>query len=94
MDSPDTIYGPIVERHRTACSVPGPAPPAEDPVITVFRTEVLDLAPTPMGLLPRRWRVAHRCETCRVQVETEELISHARAHAGDGGEHNEPHLMQ
>lgn len=73
--------------------MPGASQPAVDPVITVFRTEVLDLAPTPMGLLPRRWKVAHRCETCRAQVKTEELISHARSHAGGGSKNDQPHLM-
>lgn len=46
-----------------------------------FRTVVLDLPPTPLGLLPRQWRVEHQCTLCHDKVATDELIDHARAHS-------------
>lgn len=48
---------------------------------TIFQTMVLDLPPTPLGLLPRRWTVVHHCTVCHSKVATEDLIAHAHAHA-------------
>ena len=47
---------------------------------TMFRTAVVDLPPTPLGLLPRRWAVEHHCTLCRTKVATEDLIRHAQGH--------------
>jgi len=47
---------------------------------TIYRTIVLDLPPTPLGLLPRRWAIQHHCTVCRNNVATEDLIRHAQAH--------------
>jgi hypothetical protein len=48
---------------------------------TIFRTAVVDLPPTPLGLLVRRWAIEHHCTVCRRKVTTEDLIAHAQAHA-------------
>ncbi len=48
---------------------------------TIFRTMVVDLPPTPLGLLPRRWSVEHRCTLCHRKVATDDLITHAQSHA-------------
>jgi hypothetical protein len=47
---------------------------------TIFRTLVLDLPPTPRGLLPRRWKIEHWCTLCRSEVATQDLVAHAQAH--------------
>jgi hypothetical protein len=47
---------------------------------TIYRTVVVDLPPTPLGLLPGRWAVEHHCTLCRTKVPTQDLIPHARAH--------------
>lgn len=49
-----------------------------------FRTIVLHLPPTPLGLLPEKWAVEHRCGLCHCLVSAEQLIAHARDH-----EHND-----
>jgi hypothetical protein len=51
-------------------------------VTVTFHTVVLDLAPTPLGLLGRRFVVRHRCSQCSATVETTGLVDHARSHAG------------
>ena len=56
---------------------------------TIFRTAVVDLPPTPLGLLPRRWAIRHHCTICRGEVATEDLIAHAQSHANVTVE--EPH---
>jgi len=45
-----------------------------------FRTRVLDVPPTPLGLLPRRLVVEHHCDLCHQAVPTAGLVDHARAH--------------
>ena len=45
-----------------------------------FRTVVLHLPPTPLGLLPEKWAVEHRCSLCHCYVTPERLIAHARGH--------------
>jgi len=47
---------------------------------TVFRTVVVDLPPTPLGLLPGRWKIEHWCTLCRSEVATQDLVVHAQAH--------------
>jgi hypothetical protein len=47
---------------------------------TTFRTVVLDLPPTPLGLLPRSWRIEHRCNTCGAKVATNDLVAHSQTH--------------
>lgn len=48
-----------------------------------FRTVVLHLPPTPLGLLPEKWAVEHRCSLCHFLVSAEQLIAHARGHERD-----------
>lgn len=48
--------------------------------MTFYRTVVLHIPPTPLGLLPERWAVEHWCTACRRQVTTDQLILHARGH--------------
>lgn len=45
-----------------------------------YRTVVLHLPPTPMGLLPERWAVEHHCDVCRRRVTSDQLVDHARGH--------------
>jgi len=52
-------------------------------VTVTFRTVVLHLPPTPLGLLPEKWAVEHRCSLCHLLVSAEQLIAHARGHEGD-----------
>jgi hypothetical protein len=47
---------------------------------TIFRTLVLHLPATPLGLLPGRWKIEHRCTICRREVDTQDLVAHAQAH--------------
>ena len=47
---------------------------------TFYRTLAHYLPATPMGLLPARWRVEHRCTRCHDQVGPDQLIAHARQH--------------
>jgi hypothetical protein len=46
-------------------------------VIANYRTTVLHLPATPLGLLPQRWRVEHHCTTCHQRVASDQLIAHA-----------------
>ncbi|MEA2843048.1 MAG: hypothetical protein QOJ69_719 [Actinomycetota bacterium] len=48
-----------------------------------YRTVVLHLPPTPLGLLPERWAIEHWCNRCRHRVMPEELVAHARGHRRD-----------
>ena len=48
---------------------------------TTFRTQVLYLPPTPLGLLGGRWAIEHHCTLCRAMVTTDDLLSHAQNHA-------------
>lgn len=45
-----------------------------------YRTVVLHLPPTPLGLLPERWVIEHCCNACRQRVAPDQLIVHARSH--------------
>ena len=47
-----------------------------------YRSVVLHVPPTPMGLVPERWVVDHWCNACRQRVATDQLVAHARVHAG------------
>ncbi len=48
-----------------------------------FRTLVLDVPPSPLGLLPGRLVIEHWCNQCRHKVATEHLAAHARSHHTD-----------
>lgn len=45
-----------------------------------YRTTVVLLPPTPMGLLGPRWHVVHVCGLCHENVAHPNLIEHAEAH--------------
>lgn len=45
-----------------------------------YRTVVLHVPPTPLGLLPERWTVQHWCNLCRQRVAPEALVAHAQDH--------------
>lgn len=47
---------------------------------TTFRTIVLDVPPTPLGLLPARVVIEHWCNACRAKVASADLARHARSH--------------
>jgi hypothetical protein len=49
-------------------------------MIFTYRTSVLHLSETPMGLLPERWKVEHRCTACHHPVKPDQLIAHASEH--------------
>lgn len=54
-----------------------------------YRTVVVHLPPTPLGLLPERWRIEHWCSRCRRRVPPAQLITHAQGHDRadhDGGD--------
>lgn len=48
---------------------------------TTFRTIVLDVPPTPLGLLPARVVIEHWCNACRQKVDSADLAVHARSHS-------------
>ena len=53
-----------------------------------YRTIVLHIPATPLGLLAERWKVDHWCNQCHASVGADDLIVHARDHedaAGGGG---------
>ncbi len=45
-----------------------------------YRTVVLHVPPTPLGLLPERWTIEHRCNLCGHLVVADHLVDHARCH--------------
>jgi hypothetical protein len=45
-----------------------------------YRTTILHLPATPLGLLAETWKVEHRCSACQEQVGPDQLITHARGH--------------
>jgi hypothetical protein len=54
----------------------------------VFKTFVLKLDSSPLGLLAERWVIEHWCTACRQNVGAAELLAHAQAH--DAGQPSEP----
>lgn len=48
--------------------------------MTLYRTEVRYLPPTPLGLLPGRWTTAHVCTNCHERVPADQLVAHAQTH--------------
>jgi hypothetical protein len=46
-----------------------------------YRTIVLHVSASPLGLSPERWIVDHWCNLCHQRVPTNELIAHGREHA-------------
>jgi hypothetical protein len=51
----------------------------------VYRTTVSELPPSPLGLLPARWHIEHRCTLCDRYIPTDQLIAHVR------DDHNHSH---
>ena len=51
--------------------------------MTGYRTEVLYIHPSPLGLVGDRWVIEHHCTTCRQHVAADQLITHARTHHND-----------
>lgn len=49
-------------------------------MMITYRTVVLHVPPSPMGLVPERWMIEHRCSLCRHGVTSEQLIAHAQGH--------------
>lgn len=49
-------------------------------MMITYRTVVLHVPPSPMGLVPERWMIEHRCPLCRHGVTSEQLIAHAQSH--------------
>lgn len=45
-----------------------------------FRTVVLDVPPSPLGMSPRRIVIQHWCNECRQKVDNDSLSAHTRAH--------------
>ena len=45
-----------------------------------FYTFVAEVPPSPLGLLPAKMLVWHRCAVCRDDVPTDHLVAHARGH--------------
>ncbi len=57
--------------------------------MTLFRTDVVKVPPTPLGLLPEGWSVQHRCGSCHRPVSTKDLVAHAQEHAARGSTRDE-----
>jgi hypothetical protein len=47
-----------------------------------YRTIVLHVPPTPLGMCPERWVVEHWCNECHQRVATNDLVAHAQRHEG------------
>lgn len=47
---------------------------------TGFHTLVMWSPPTPLGLLPGKWEMSHRCIRCGARVPTADLVLHAEGH--------------
>jgi hypothetical protein len=47
---------------------------------TTYYTIVAHIPPTPLGLLPERWSIQHRCTRCHERVTPEQLVPHAQSH--------------
>jgi hypothetical protein len=50
-----------------------------------YRSIVLHIPPTPLGLLAERWAIEHWCNLCHQRVAPAQLIAHAQDH--EQGEH-------
>lgn len=48
--------------------------------MTSFRTLVMEVPATPLGLIPADVVVEHWCTTCRRRVAYDDLVDHARSH--------------
>jgi hypothetical protein len=57
-----------------------------------LRTVVMKLPPTPLGLLPERWRIEHQCDRCGLTVNSAGLLAHARSHDDGSGRSPGRHL--
>jgi hypothetical protein len=49
--------------------------------MTSYRTIVIHVPASPLGLSPARWILDHWCNTCHQKVPTNELITHSNQHA-------------
>ncbi len=49
-----------------------------------YRTVVLHLPATPLGLLPEGWTIEHRCTLCHQRVSSDQLVAHAQHHEVEG----------
>jgi hypothetical protein len=47
---------------------------------TTYRSVVLHIPPTALGLLPQRWTVEHWCNLCHQPVTPAQLIAHPQDH--------------
>ena len=61
--------------------------------MTTYRTIVLYVQPSPLGLVGDRWIINHWCNTCHHNVPADQLIAHTKTHTdrrarqpGAGGE--------
>jgi len=45
-----------------------------------YRTTLLHVRPSPLGLVLARWVVDHTCTPCRERVPADELVAHAKDH--------------
>lgn len=57
---------------------------------TYYRTVVLHVPATPLGLLPERWKVEHSCNLCHQRVPPAQLVAHAQGHDQDQHGAEEP----
>jgi hypothetical protein len=48
--------------------------------MTTYRTIVIELPASPLGLLPASWKIEHWCTACRQQVAAPDLITHTQDH--------------
>lgn len=51
--------------------------------MTVYKTDVVWVGPSPLGLVGSRWVVEHWCTTCRQPVPGDQLVAHAQDHHDD-----------
>ncbi|MDQ1419734.1 MAG: hypothetical protein QOJ52_1696 [Acidimicrobiaceae bacterium] len=53
-------------------------------IAVTYRSIVLHIPATPLGLLPERWTVDHWCNLCHQRVAPTQLIAHAQHHQQTG----------
>jgi hypothetical protein len=58
--------------------------------MTRYRTIVVHVSASPLGLSPERWILDHWCHACHQRVPTDELITHAREHATTDDQQTNP----
>jgi hypothetical protein len=55
-----------------------------------YRTVIVHIPPTPLGLLPERWATEHWCNACRQLVAPDQLVVHAQGHQARAGQGPSP----